>query len=140
MALHFSWIYSTIFYKVTKLHKPSLERNRQRCINNIASFKSVQETVKSLIGVHRLKIYNSPKEKELNPPWEETALTGAVCGSQILAPPHPREEASLYNHLNICFTSVLHVRMHVERIESTQLKSAEEQSLQFCSILAQNFL
>lgn len=139
MALHFSWIYSTIFYKVTKLHKPCLERNRQRYINNITSFKSVQETVKSLISVHRLKMYNSPK-KELNPPWEETVLTGAVYGSQILAPPHPREEASLYNHLNICFTSVLHVLIHVERIESTQLKSAEEQSLQFCSILAQNFL
>lgn len=140
MALHFSWIYSTMFYKVSKLHKPSLERNIQRSINNVASFKSAQEIVKSLISVHRLKIYNSPKEEELNPPWEETVLTGVICRSQILAPPHPREEASLYNHLNICFTSVLHVLIHVEKIESTQLKSAEEQSFQFCSILAQNFL
>lgn len=56
-------------------------------------------------------------------PGDETALTGIVWGSQMphvplrqLVPPHAGGEASLCNHLNICFISVLNVLIHVERL------------------------
>lgn len=55
-------------------------------------------------------------------PRAEKILTGVVWGSQMpyvplrqLVPPHA-EEASLCNHLNICFISVLNVLIHVERL------------------------
>ena len=56
-------------------------------------------------------------------PREEKALTGVVWGSQMpyvplrqLVRSHAGEEASLCNHLNICFISVLNVLIHVERL------------------------
>lgn len=48
----------------------------------------------------------------------------------MLVPPRPGGEANLYNCLNICFTSKLNVLIHVEGIESTQLKSGKEQSFE----------
>lgn len=83
-----------MFYKVSKLHKPSLERNIQRNINNVASFKSAQEIVKSLISVHRLKIYNSPRGG-IKPTMRRNSSHWVICRVRYLLP-HIQEKRPAY--------------------------------------------